>query len=147
MQLKFLVKGKPPKKGTASVWSKKSKQSELVFNLRSKALDAKKEKGFQDCFRDNIHLELKVFSPYITYEIRHKHVGDLDAFIAGVFEALQPAARNKTLIHDPIFETNPEIEPSIPLIIADDSQIVSVKAEKIKSKSEYYTVKIKPVKT
>jgi len=48
MQLRFLVKGKPPKKGTTSVRSKKSKQSELVFNLRSKALDAKKEKRIQD---------------------------------------------------------------------------------------------------
>ena len=66
MQFSFFVEGKPPKKdGETSVWSEKSKQSTLVFNLRSKALEAKKQAGFDDYFHEEIQLELKVFSPIL----------------------------------------------------------------------------------
>ena len=146
MKLSFSVEGKPPKKdGGTSLWSEKSKQSPLVFKLRAEAVDAKKQAGLKGPFHGNLKLELKVFSPYITYKDQHNHVGDLDTLIAGVFEAIQPAPKNETLNPNPIFKTNPDIDPEIPIITEDDSQIISVKSEKIKSDKIYYTVFIETV--
>jgi len=146
MKLSFPVGGKPPKKdGGNSLWSEKSKQSTLVFKLRTEAVNAKKQAGLKGPIQGNLKLELKVFSPYITYNDQHNHVGDLDTLVAGVFEAIQPAPKNETLNPNPLFKTNPDVDPKIPIITEDDSQIISIQAEKIKSDKTYYTVLIETI--
>ena len=146
MKIKFRVEGKPPKKdGSQSLWSEKSTQAPLVFQLRQKALEARKEAKIDECFHELVKLEVKVYSPYITKKDHHQHVGDLDTLVAGIFEAIQPAPKNETLRPHKIFDENPEIIPSIPLLVEDDSFIVSINAEKIQSDSTYYTVEIIPI--
>jgi len=146
MQLTFTVDGKPPKKdGGQSLWSEKSKQSPLVFKLRSEATKSMKQAGIEGPFQANLKLVLKVFSPFITHKDQHNHVGDLDTLVAGVFEAIQPAPQNETLHPNPIFETNSDTNPKIPIITENDSQIVEVEAQKIKSNETYYTVTIEEI--
>lgn len=145
MKVNFKVEGKPPKKdGSQSLWSGKSNQAPLVFELRKKALKAKKEAKMNECFQGLVRIEIKIYSPHITTNDYHQHVGDLDNLVAGIFEAIQPASKNETLMYHPIFDEIPEIAPSIPLLIDDDSKIVSINAEKIKSELAFYTVKIEP---
>ena len=139
--LEFTVEGRPPKKdGAKSLWS--SDEAEYVLKLREKAFQARSEIGLTDCFHGPVKLELKIFSPNILHR-SHDYVSDLDTMIAGVFESIQPA--HPSAPNNIIFQNKKEIQPNVPLVVIDDSQIVSVKAEKIKSDSTYYIVKIEPI--
>lgn len=143
MIIEFRVEGKPPKKdGSQSLWSERSNQAELVFKLREKAVETKKEIKMEDYFHGLVKIKISIFSPYITVQDHHQHVGDLDNLVAGIFESIQPASNNETLRPNKIFDQNPDTAPHIPLLIEDDSQIVSLSAEKTKSDSSYYTVEI-----
>ena len=139
--LEFSVTGRPPKKdGAKSLWS--SDEASYVLKLRESAYQDRLAIGLTNCFDCPVRLELKVFSPNIL-QPSHDYVSDLDSMIAGVFESIQPA--HPYAPNSIIFQVNKEIRPEIPLIVKDDSQIISVKAEKIKSDSTYYIVKIEPV--
>jgi hypothetical protein len=59
---------------------------------------------------------------------------------AGIFESVQPA--HPQAPSSLVFVGKKDVRPEIPLLIYDDSQIVSVKAEKIQSDDTYYTIRI-----
>ena len=143
-RISFDVEGKPPKKNAAgSIWSKKSKQAQLIFNLREKAFEASTKAGLKDHFHGPIKLELTVYAPNILERKgTHDYVGDLDAFIGGVFESLQPASKNKELFPHHMFDNKKDIGADVPLIVTDDAQIVTTIAKKRKNKKVFYTVSI-----
>jgi len=148
--VKFDVRGKPPRKhDNQSIWSH-PKESRRVILLREKALESSKGMDHEVIFIGPVRLELVVFAPNIlerNYKQIHDddpqaYVGDLDSFVAGVCESLKP---NLEVKGGPEFEGRNDISPSRPLIIDDDSQIVSIKAEKRTSEDIHYTVTVEPI--
>jgi len=143
-RIKFSVDGKPPKKTTGSLWSEKSNQTQLVIDLRQKAFDANRKAGLKNHFRGPVKLTLTVYAPNtLERKDRHDYLGDLDALVGGVFEALQPSPPeiNKLKIH-PLLKENKEIRNDVALVVADDSQIVEINAKKILGDSLHYHVDI-----
>jgi hypothetical protein len=142
VQLLFEVEGRPPRKyASESGWGKN--EAKYILKLRERALEARKKAGMDDCFRGPIKLELVVYAPNITNKIAPDHIGDLDALAGGVCEALQPAHPNAP--NSLIFAGKHEVNPSIPLIIEDDSLVVHIVARKETSSKTYYTVKVELV--
>ena len=143
-RIQFSVDGKPPKKDVAdSIWSEDSKQAKLIFNLREKAFEASKKAGMSSCFPGPVKLELTVYAPNILErKDRNDYAGDLDAFIGGVFDSLQPAPKNSTLKLHSMFNDRKDIGAAVSLIIADDAQIVTTVAKKRKNQQTFYTVLI-----
>ena len=143
-QIKFKVNGEPPKKKGRSMWSKDSSQTQLVLDLRQKAYDS--SKGVE-IFDGPVKLTLTIYDPNPLERIdRHDYLGDLDALIGGVCDALQqsPPENNKLVIHDSFKEKN-EIRHNVGLIISDDAQITTTVSRKRKireNKKPYYTVLI-----
>jgi len=140
--IKFKVDGKPPKKTTGSLWSENSKQTELVVNLRKNAFEASKKKGLNIPFQGPIKLTLTIYDPNpLERKDRHDYLGDLDSYIAGVFESLQPLPPeiNKLKI-DSSLKDNKEISYDMVSIVADDAQIASIIAKKLENKKPSYTV-------
>lgn len=142
--IEFPVDGKPPKKDAVdSIWSEDSKQAKLIFNLREKAFEASKKAGMSGCFHGPVKLELTVYAPNILErKDRNDYAGDLDAFIGGVFDSLQPAPKNSTLKLHPMFNDRKDIGAAVSLIVADDAQIVTTVAKKRKNQQTFYTVLI-----
>ena len=140
MRLQFEVTGRPPRKsGAKSCWA--SDEANYVLELRLKALEAKHNENLLEPITTSVRIKLTIFSPNITDRSNSQtYLGDLDTFIAGVFESLQPA--DSKVIPNDIFNGNDEIHPSKPLILYDDAQVVEVLAKKIKDGSEYYSVVI-----
>ena len=105
-QIKFKVNGKPPKKKGKSMWSKDSSQTQAVLDLRQKAYDS--SKGIE-IFRGAVKLTLTIYDSNPLERIdRHDYLGDLDALIGGVCDALQksPPENNELIIHDLFKEKN-----------------------------------------
>ncbi len=146
-RIQFSVDGKPPKKTKPSLWSKDSKQTELVLKLRQKAYETSKNEGLDDHFHGPVKLTLTIYDSNPVERIdRHDYLGDLDALIGGIFDSLQPSPpeTNNLIIH-PVFKEKNEIRHDIELIIGDDAQItttVSRKRKNNKNKEPYYTVLI-----
>lgn len=145
--VKFSVEGKPPRK---SSWG--NEDAHLVLRFREETLKARTRAGLSQCFNCPVKLKLTVFAPNIT-NINYKqegdndpkrYVGDLDAYVSGVCEYLQRAPKNPELNIDPILKERNDIGPDIDLIIENDSQIVSIVAEKIKDDALHYEVEIEP---
>jgi len=135
-KIKFSVDGRPPRK---SGWA--IDEAVLILELRAKALESRTKAGLNDCFHSPVRLELTVFSPnIINKDDPQTYVGDIDSFLAGVCESLQAAKENAPL--NLIFSSRPDLNPGIPLILEDDSLVVSSMARKIADKKEYYTVSI-----
>lgn len=146
----FKVDGKPPPK---SQWS--GTHANLVIKLRRAALEAR-TKAQEDVFDFPVKLKLQVYASNLNDryyrqlgdEDKKRYVGDLDSLIAGICDYLSPApvkpGQNK-FSPSPLFEKFPEIGPTIPIIIRDDSQIQSIVAEKIFSEKPYYVVEIEPI--
>jgi len=143
-QIKFKVNGKPPKKKGKSMWSKDSTQTQAVLDLRQKAYDS--SKGIE-IFRGAVKLTLTIYDPNPLERIdRHDYLGDLDALIGGVCDALQksPPENNELIIHDSFKEKN-EIRHDKELIISDDAQItttISQKRKNNKDNESYYIISI-----
>jgi Holliday junction resolvase RusA-like endonuclease len=148
LKIAFKVDGKPPQK---SEWGENN--ASLVIELRKAALKARTKKGLGKCLVNPVKLELDVYAPNIddrdykqTGDSDEKrYVGDLDSLIAGVCDYLSRAPVEPGQNHfepSPLFDNEPEISPTIPLIIKDDSQIKIINAKKIISKKTYYVVKI-----
>jgi len=143
----FTVTGKPPQK---SQWG--TKDAELVIKLREAALKARNNAGINQCITTPIKLSITIYAPNID-DINYSqdivddpklYIGDLDSLVAGICDYLHkgPKKENK-FIPSPLFDNKPEIGPDIPLIIDDDSKIISIMAEKkVSEKQIYYTVKI-----
>jgi len=143
-RIKFSVEGKPPKKTKPSLWSEKSKQTQLILDLRQKAYEASKKAGLTEHFHGPVKLTLTVYdlNP-LERKDRSDYLGDLDALIGGVFESLQPSPpENNNLIIDPLLKENKEIRHDVALIVADDAQIATTVAKKRKNKKTFYTVMI-----
>jgi len=146
-QIKFSVDGKPPKKTKPSLWSENSKQTRLVLDLRQKAYESCKKEGLNEPLRGSVKLTLTVYDPNpLEREDRHDYLGDLDALIGGVCDALQPSPpENNNLKIHPSLKENKEIPHHDGLIIGDDAQItttVSRKRKNSKNEKPYYTVLI-----
>ncbi len=143
-QIKFKVNGKPPKKKGKSMWSKDSTQTQAVLDLRQKAYDS--SKGIE-IFHGAVKLTLTIYDPNPLERIdRHDYLGDLDALIGGVCDALQPSPpeNNELIIHDSFKEKN-EIRHDKELIISDDAQITTTMSQKRKNNKDnesYYIISI-----
>jgi len=144
-KISFDVKGKPPKK---SQWG--TEDADLVIKFREKALQARKNKEIPEGFEGLVKLSLVVYAPNISkMEYKQigdddpkKFVGDLDSFVSGICEYLQPAPTNPEIEISPLFEGKDEVEPKVPLIIKNDSQIIEITAKKIVDETLHYHVDI-----
>ena len=142
-KIKFKVEGRPPRKsGLKSCWSIRGKEWELIYKLRDCAFEAKKPYGIDDYFKTNAKISIIIYTPYLTKKDEHEHIGDLDTFVAGIFEAIQPAPQNKTLVIDEKLKNHPDFGSEIPLLIEDDSYITEVNAKKIKNDDTFYEIEI-----
>lgn len=140
--IKFEVIGRPPRKSTKSCWSS---EGEYVLKLREKALEAR-NKSRLDYFDGPVKLELTVYDSNITNRKNtHDYHGDLDTLVAGVLDSLQPAPENPGFEIDPILKNRSDLDPAKPLIIKDDSQIVSIMAKKIQADDIHYSVMVESV--
>lgn len=119
----FTVNDLPPKKnGANSMWGKPLEAKRLVA-LRQAALQVLKE---QPPLKNNIKLILK-----IHISVNNRSIGDLDTFVTGVCDGLMATRYGGKL--DSIWD-NEELEnihPIKTIAIVDDSQVVSIHAEKI----------------
>ena len=144
-RIEFSVGGKPPKKTVGSLWSENSNQTSLVVDLRQNAFDASQIVGFKH-LDGPVKLTLIVYAPNVfERKDRHDYLGDLDALIGGVFEALQPAPTNPDLKVDSALKDVENIGSDIPLIVSDDAQITTTVGKKKKTKKNetpHYTVLI-----
>ncbi len=145
----FIINGKPPRKhNNKSVWSNPTEIPRIV-QLREKALEARKNAGFDSYFNCPVRLDLTVFAPNIVDRDRKQtgnddpnaYVGDLDTFVAGVCESLKP---NLELKPDFIFPGKDDISPNKPINIKDDSLIVSIIAKKVEDGDIHYSVVVEP---
>lgn len=144
--IQFTVEGKPPRK---SSWGD---DANSILKLRLESLKARNRVGLASCFIGPVKLTLTMFAPNVT-DMKYKqsgdddprkYVGDLDSFVAGVCESLQPAPTNFDRKISKIFDDYPDIGPDIPLIVENDSQVTTIVAKKILSEKSYYTIKIEP---
>lgn len=144
----FRVDGKPPQK---SEWG--GDNANLVIKLRKTALEARQKTGRSKCIVSPVKLTLVVYAPNIddrNYKQKgdddeKKFVGDLDSLIAGVCDYLSCAPEEpgrNNFKPSVLFDTEPDVGPTIPLIIQDDSQVKIIHAEKIVSDELSYVVKI-----
>ena len=141
-RISFDVEGKPPKK---SQWNLPS-----VIEFREKALQARKNKEIPEGYDGPVKLNLIVFAPNILdMEYKQtgdddskKFVGDLDSFVSGICEYLQPAPTNPEIEISPLFNGKDEIGPLVPLIIKNDSQITEIIAKKVQDEKLYYHIDI-----
>jgi len=134
MKINFQVNGLPPKKdGAQSMWGKPLEAQRLVA-LRQAALQALKG---QPALQSNIKLTLKIHLP-----ANDRSMGDLDTFITGVCDGLMGTPYGGKL--DPLLD-NKELEsiyPTKTIAIVDDSEVVSIQAEKVicESDQQWYEV-------
>ena len=146
----FKVDGKPPQK---SAWGD---DAPLVIDLRNAALKARTKIGLDKCITTPVKLKLDVYAPNIDNrdyrqtedDDEQRYIGDLDSLIAGVCDYLsrspeEPGRNN--FVPSLLFNSYPEIAPTIPLIIKDDSLIKIINAKKIISKKTYYVVEIESI--
>ncbi|MCI4431988.1 MAG: hypothetical protein JHC41_00040 [Nitrosopumilus sp.] len=147
----FEVDGKPPQK---SQWS--GIDAPLVIKLRKAALESRTKRGIGKCITTPVILKLTVYAPNIDdRDYRQigdndekRYIGDLDSLVAGICDYLSRAPEEpgrNNFVPSPLFDSEPEIASTIPLIINDDSQIKIIKAEKIISEKTYYIVEIESI--
>jgi len=141
--IEFTVEGKPPKKTIGSMWSENSNQTSLVIKLRQNAFEASQKVKFKH-LRGPVKLTLTVYAPNVLErKDRHDYLGDLDALIGGVFEALQAAPTNPDLKIHPELKNVEDIGSDVPLIVSDDAQVTTTIGKKIQRDGDpSYTVLI-----
>lgn len=143
-QISFTVQGLPPtNKNQQSMWGRAS-QAPLIISLRMQALIALNNAGLNDPFKDQVSLFLSFFiQPDLI-----QNTGDLDNYLSGICDALQPVPKNIETIHE-LFNNSDliDIHPRKPICYYDDSQIYRLIAEKKPTLQEtYYTVTITTTK-
>ena len=124
MRYQFSVSALPPKKdGANSMWGKPLEAKRLVA-LRQAALLAL---NGQPLLQSNIKLNLKLHLP-----VNNRLIGDLDTFVTGICDGLMK--RNpRSKLHEETWG-KPEyrdVHPDKVIAIMDDSQVISIQAEKI----------------
>ena len=145
----FKVDGKPPQK---SEWAGNS--ANLVIDFRKAALKARNKAGFKKYITSPVHLKMSIYASNLHDRNRVEefqgdkkgYIGDLDSLIAGACDYLcrsteEPGRNN--FVPSVLFNEEPDIGPTIPLILKDDSQIKSIQTEKIFSEDPFYVVEIK----
>lgn len=144
-KIEFTVPGRPPRKFRGgSIWSSDT-EAPLVKKLREHALQARNKAQVNQWFTSPVRLDLTIYAKN-TYDSQaaHNYVGDIDGFVAGVCEALQPA--NEQAPPHMIFD-NKDVDPKIPILFLDDSLVVEVHAKKIKAEDPSYTILVQKLKT
>jgi len=143
--IEFTVEGKPPKKTIGSMWSENSNQTPLVIKLRQSAFEASQKIDFTH-LHGPVKLSLTVHAPNVLErKDRHDYLGDIDALIGGVFEALQAAPDNPELKIDPVLKNAKNIDSDKSLIVSDDAQVTTTIGKKIQRYGNpSYTVVIEP---
>lgn len=118
-RIEFEVDGVPPiKRGNQSMWGK---QLDRVKALRWQA--ATKAKGVDAAtIGDEVTLEVGVRA--------RAEDGDLDGFVAGICDGLQPCNANYLpyVSDDEWADLPPEAHPSRPIGLADDRSVTSIRA-------------------
>ena len=124
MHYQFSVSALPPKKdGANSMWGKPLEAKRLAA-LRQAALQAL---DGQPSLQNNIKLSLMLHLP-----VNNRLIGDLDTFVTGICDGLMKRDPRSKL-HEETW-SNPEyraINPDKVIAIEDDSQVISIQAEKI----------------
>ncbi|MBI5146458.1 MAG: hypothetical protein HZA84_04485 [Thaumarchaeota archaeon] len=148
-KIRFEVEGKPPQK---SQWG--TSDAILVINLREAALKARTKAGRDKCFTTPVKLKLIVYAPNIDKRNyvqngdndEKRYVGDLDSLVAGVCDYLRPGPKRgeNNFERSKLFDDKPEIDTDVALMVEDDSQIVSIVAEK-RSGKLHYVIEIEPI--
>ncbi len=144
----FTVDGKPPQK---SKWG--GDNASLIIKLRKAALKARGKAGRDKCITSPVKLDLTVYAPNIddrNYkqtgdDDEKRYIGDLDSLIAGVCDHISHAREEpgrNNFNPSKLFDQEPDIDPTIPLIIQDDSQVEGISAKKIFSDKLSYVVEI-----
>jgi hypothetical protein len=135
MSVTFKVDGKSPKKdGSQSMWGKNSEALNIV-NLREAAYKASQETN-QPLFTEHTRIELTMHINQNEIET----IGDLDNFITGVCDALQPADPRANL-HKTIQES--PISPLEPILYHTDAKVMKIHAKKIPTKdTNHYTITV-----
>jgi len=138
MKIEFNVEGRPPRKsGAKSCWA--SDEANYVLEFRLKALEAKKNSGLSEPMIEPVKLTLEIYSPNVIDRSNSQtYLGDLDTFVAGVCESLQPADFQVT--PNIIFKDHEDVHPNLPLILKDDAQVVEVIAKKTSDDHEHYSL-------
>ena len=78
MNIKFRVEGRPPKKdGSQSLWSEKSHQAKLVFNLREKAFEAKQDAKIKESYSGLVQIKISILVSMTIKTIRLKSLPDI----------------------------------------------------------------------
>ena len=144
-RIEFSVENRPPRKyRNNSLWSSDS-EAPLVKKLRECAINARKNTGLNEHFSCPVKIELIVYSSNIaSINDSYNYVGDLDAFVSGICESLQPADK-QAHIHE-IFVVNEDSYPTKPILFLDDSQVIEINARKVKSENTSYTLSIEDIK-
>jgi hypothetical protein len=124
IRIAFVIFGDlPPRKsGAGSMWGLQS-QAGRIIRLRQAARTAF---GEQEPFHGPVIMVLTVMLRTPSFRPR---TGDLDAYIAGTFDALMGATSTTRL--SPLWaEQAHEDDPHQPIAFRDDSQVIHVVAEK-----------------
>jgi len=146
-RISFTVDGKPPRK---SSWGE---DNDLILKLRQEALKARNREELSECFHGPVKLTLTIFAPNVI-NLKYKqigdddpklYVGDLDSFVAGVCESLQPAPTNFDRKISKIFDGHEDVSPDVAILVDNDCQVVKINARKIPNEKIYYVVKVEPI--
>ncbi len=145
MRVEFKVMGRPPRKhGEKSMWAR-CDEAPFVASLRTEALEARLKSGYNRPFDSLVALELRVFVPKSKLE----SIGDLDSFITGVCDSLQPAdPKVSPYLDETLQGLREEARPNYALLITNDAKVVSINAKKVaKEENEklHYKVAIETV--
>jgi Holliday junction resolvase RusA-like endonuclease len=144
MKIEFDVEGRPPRKdGANSLWA--TGEAQRVLDLRLKILEIQKENDLVGPTDLPVKLSVIVFSPNIANRKNSQtYVGDLDSFIAGICECIQPAHPRANISN--IFEKHTEIAPHIPLVVNDDAQVIEIVSKKRFDNHDHYSVILETMK-
>ncbi len=118
-QVRFTVVGsRPPiKDGGNSMWGKPEEQ-ERIEDLRKQAFQERNRQGLT-YFTSRVKLSLAVSAPDI------ERVGDLDNFLSGVCDAIQPADK-KVWPSIPDKYKVPPIDFTQPMLVDNDKKIIEI---------------------
>lgn len=132
MKIVVEVDGRPPrKKKKGSIWGD---DWEYTLKLRQAVLKQMRAQGITGPHEGWVGITLRVYAPNIN-RADHEYVGDIDAFVSGVCDAIQsahPNVRNPS----PIFKKHGSVGPDVPLVIRDDMQVREIYAKKIEESNE-----------
>jgi hypothetical protein len=144
-----IVQSRAKKDGANSMWSKDSEAPRIIA-LRKAAFDEMQNTGTTGPFQSPVRLEFTLFAPRSRFNFESgNYIGDLDTFVTGICDGLQAAHRNIQVAHR-LFQSlqNTVIDFKNDLLIRNDSQVVSITANKVSidgQQQPYYKVIVESV--